>query len=474
METISVKMSVLTDGAFEELKGAMEAVFSETGFVAKNETILEKFEKEGGKVDYESMNVKLSPELLWELIGRAPSSYTVRGVSGDSYEIGTGRQYYGAIVTDPFIADYPSGDMRKPCLDDVIRNTRIVQSRPDVYGASLMNYTVTDVDGPSSKYRAMEAHLLNFAKHIIVLPVSSKSYLEWMEIGRILLPGGKLEGSGLFTIGVPVLSPLTITKDNCEMLLENAKYGFPVMPTICPMAGSTSPYTYSGTLVQSLAESFALLCVTQVLNPGHPFLTAFGASVTDMQTGRDLYYTVADKILWKMAKTEFAKRLGLPISVETGGAMNCRYDMQSGAEGMMMNLTAMMTGADVLAGAGSCLNANGLSPEFILSHYAFLDIAQHLKNGFSLSGLGKDLESIKAQGCGGHFLADDQTLEYLRSPQFFTPKLFDITGETGTGKTMLERAHEEAERIFNDFVSPVPEEIADALREHFDKICAEL
>ena len=474
MNSISMKISTLTDEGFEELKKAVESIMENTGFVVNNQTILGLFEKAGGNVDYEHNKVKLSPELLWGLIAKAPASYTVRGVNGDSYEIGGGKQYYHAIVTDPFIADYPSGEKRRPCLDDVILNTRIMQSKPEVYGASLMNYPVTDISGPSSKYRAMEAFLLNHAKHNVVLPVSYASFKEWLEIIKILSGGRPLKDSGMLSVGIPILSPLTITKDNCDIILESAKNGFPVKPTTCPMAGSTSPYTYAGTLIQSLAESFAILCTVQVINPGSPFLFGFGASVTDMQSGRDMYYTVADKVLWKLPATTFAKRLGLPVGVETGGAMSSRYDMQSGAEGMLMALTAALSGADVLAGPGSCLNANGLSAEFILSHYAFLEIAAHLKKGFSLSGIDRDLESIEKQGSGGHFLTDDQTLEYLRSPEFFSPRLFDISGETGEGMSFLESAHEEAERIGRDFISPAPEEVAGALREYFDKLCGGL
>ena len=39
--------------------------------------------------------------------------------------------------------------------------------------------------------------------------------------------------------------------------------------------------------------------------------------------------------------------------------------MQSGAESMMFMQGAVSSGADVIAGIGSCINANGLSSEMI-------------------------------------------------------------------------------------------------------------
>jgi len=470
MESIQLHMSALTDGGYDAVRKAVESLLAEVGFVVNNQAIRRAFHEAGGHVDEDRKLVKLPAALLWELVQKTPRSYRLSGVNGDIYEVGGGDIYKAAIVTDPFIADYPSGAMRKPRLCDVIRNTRIIQSQADVCQVSLMDYPVEDVSGPASRYRAMEAHLLNHAKPYSVYPTSYESFMEWLEIGHILT-GGLLKASGLFTVAIAVLSPLTLTSGNCDILLKSLQYGFPVIPTTCPMAGSTSPYTFAGTLVQGIAESLIVLCSAQVMRPGNPVLSSFGASVTEMSNGRDLYYTV-DKALWKMSAAAFAKRLGLPFAVEVGGALNCRHDMQSGAEGMLMALTALMSGADVLAGSGSCLNANGVSAEFILSHYAFLDAARHLKMGYSLSDMDRSLNSIREQGCGGNFLMDDVTMERLRDSEFFSSPLFDEAGEAGEGKPMLERAHEEARRIDEGFRSPLPEKVAAALREHFDKVCA--
>ena len=473
MDALCLKMSVLTDENFEGLKKTVERAMQEVGFAINNLTILEAFKKAGAKVDFEKMRVRIAPELLWGLVGLAPGSYRVAGMNGDAYEIGGGSVYKAAIVTDPFIADYPSGNMRKPRLRDVELNTRIIQSQPDVCQVSLMDYPVEDVDGPSSRYRAQEAHLLNHAKHYSVWATSYESFMEWMEVGNIISRGRPLKNSGLFSSAIAVLSPLTLTRDNCDILLESLKHGFPLIPTVCPMAGSTAPYTFAGTLVQGIAENLIVLCSAQLLNPGNPFAFLFSPSVTEMRKGRTLFYTV-DKALWKIAAAEFAKRLGLPVHMETGGALNSRYDMQGGAEGMLMSLSALLSGADILAGSGSCLNAEGLSAEHILTHYSFLAAAEHMKKGYSCAELEKNLDSIREQGPRGNYLGDSLTLELLRNPEFFSHPLFDESGETGGGMPMLERAHEEALRIDKDFVSPVPEDIADGLRSYFGKKCRDL
>jgi len=293
--------------------------------------------------------------------------------------------------------------------------------------------------------------------------------MEWIEICTIINRGRPIKGSGLLSTAAAVLSPLSVNSVNCEIMLEAVKHDMPIIPTTCPMAGSTSPYAPDGTLVQGIAESLIIICTAQVMNPGNPCLFSFGPSVTEMNTGRDLYYTI-DKVLLKIAAIQFAKRLGLPTVAETGGAMNCRCDMQSGAEGMLMALSAAVSGADVLAGAGSCLNANGLSPEFIVMQHAFVETAQFLHNGFDISGIEKSLNSIREQNCGGNFLTDGLTIDNLYDNDFFKNPLFDMAGEIGGGVSMFERANDAARKINENFVSPVPEDIAQNLRMFFELI----
>ena len=115
-----------------------------------------------------------------------------------------------------------------------------------------------------------------------------------------------------------------------------------VIPTVCPMAGTTAPYSSSALLLQANAEAVFMAAMTQVVRSGHPFLYVVGPSVTDMGDGSDLYYTL-DKVLWKRAAVELGRDYGLPTGAECGGAMSCAYDLQSGAEGALFMQAAWQT-----------------------------------------------------------------------------------------------------------------------------------
>ena len=81
-------------------------------------------------------------------------------------------------------------------------------------------------------------------------------------------------------------------------------------------------------------------------------------------------------------------------------------------------LAAQNTGANILAGLGSCYNANGMSSEMMVIQAEWLKAAKYLSRGIRTDYFDEGIESIKEQGPGGNFLMDDLTLKLLRSDEF--------------------------------------------------------
>lgn len=463
-------MRGLSTEQIECLQRATERLLERTGFQVQHPELRRRAARAGAWVDETRGLVKLPAPLLRELIGQVPSQYSIAGITGRRWTVGGTERRGLAIVTDPWIVDSRTGRPRRPCLEDVRRHTRIAQQLEEVVAISLMDYPVSDVEGPHSSLRALEAHLLEHDKHMHVMPISPERFARWLRLAPILTGGGELRGSRLITLGVAVLSPLILTRDNGELLLTACEFDLPVVPTVCPMAGTTSPYSKAGTLLQANAEALFVGALTQIVRPGHPFLYIIGPSRTDMRSGGDLYYTL-DKVLWKMAGGQLGRAYGLPTGAECGGTMTCRYDLQSGAEGMLFMLSAWASGAHLLAGIGSCGNAVSMSAEMMVIQTAWLEAAQFLEAGFDCeSSLG--WESLEQWQPGRHFLDDDLTLRLLRSKEFFASRLFDYESGYREGESMLERARRRIEELVADFRSPVPAEIQENLRRFFHDECA--
>lgn len=459
-------MAVLNQSEVEQIHTAAVKVLATTGVKVQHQGLGRRAARAGAEVNEASGLIRFPGPLLQELIGQAPRSYALGGPGGFRCTVGTGTPQCLAIVTDPWILDYETGGLRHPCLADVRRHTRIAQSLDEVAAVSLMDYPVTDVEDELSNLYALEAHLLNHAKHSYVLAASRASLERYLRIGELLARDETPGGPPLMTAGVAVKSPLTLTEMNGDLLELACEHGLPVVPTVCPMAGTTGPYSKAGILLLAHAENLFMAALTQMVRPGHAFLYAQGPSVTDLRSGEDLYYTM-DKVLWKVAGVQLGAACNLPTTAECGGTMSCRYDPQAGAEGMLFMDAAYSSGADVLAGIGSCCNAVGMSGEHMVLQTAWLAAARYLGQGIRLEGrLG--LESIARVGPGGQFMDDPLTLELLRSDEFYRNGLMPYGGGEAD---MLTRARGRADELASGEASPLPGAAQERLRRFFRDVC---
>lgn len=462
----------LSPDEIENVRRATERLLDRVGFRVAHAGLRGQCRKAGARVDETSETVCLAPDMLRELLGQVPHSYVMTHASGRQTPLGGQARQGTAIVTDPWIVDYATQRPRRPVLDDVRRHTVITQRVAFIESSARMDYPVADVAGPASSLRALETYFLYQDKHLFTFVTSMAQFRQYLEIGSILLDGRDLAGSGLMSVPVAVLTPLVLTEMNADLLLAACRHGFAITPTSCPMAGTTSPYTLAGTLLMGNVENVFVAALSQIVNPGNPFLFTVGPSRADMQSGHDQYYTL-DKVLWKLASVQMGLAYGFPVAAECGGTMTHRYDQQNGAEGMLF-MAAAACGAHSLAGFGSCCNAIGMSAEMMLIQMSWLHAARFLQRGIRFDDGRLGAENIAAVGAGGSYLMDDLTLAHLRDDEFFQDDLFDLGGEQTASLSLLERAHERVEALTADPRSPHPERVQAGLREYFERACAAL
>lgn len=455
-------MEILTTAQIEQIVEGTEEILENVGFIVENEKILKIARKKGADVDETSGRVKFSHKLLRELLSQCPSQYKISDLNGNEYTIGDENRYCLAIVTDPWIIDYETQLPRRPSLEDIRRNTIVGQSIPEVITMSRMDFPVTDFSDKTSSWRALLEHLLHQDKHITFMPGSLQQYIKFKEIAEILKDGLPAE-KNILSVAVAIVSPLKLGDWNAEVLLDACENNIPVFPTICPMAGMTSPYSRIGTLLQVNVENIFMGALSQMLKPGIPYRYTAGSSVMDLRTGYDRYYTL-EKVFEKLFIGQMARRYNLPYGVECGGTMRGCFDGQSGAEGVLFMVVAYKSGAHMLQGIGSCYNAMGMSAEMMVIHTAWLEVAKYLAKGIGFDDFDEAIESIKNAGPGGNFLTDNLTLKNLRSGEFFYNELF---GEA-EGKSMLEKAHSKVEELINNFKSPLKDEMKEKIIRYFN------
>jgi len=463
-------LSVLSDAEVETIHARTLEVFESVGVKIHHAEALAKLAKAGARVSEHTGIAKIPAALVEESIKQAPSVIYETGLNGKAMEVGGDNRYYLSLVLDPFIVDYDQG-LRRPILEDVRRHTIIGESLARVNSLMRMQFPVSDVPEPDSYYKTMEIFLCHHTKHTSIYPTSEDNCREWMDIMEVIADTADLDvnSTPLMSVAMAVTSPLQVHGVNVEIMKMAMERCYPIISTICPMAGTTSPYSVAGTALIANIEALIPVIIAQVYKPGHPVIYAVGPSSTDMKTGRDLYYR-AEKMHFKIIGTQMGKFYRLPLGGEAGGTLTHRADVQNGAESMAYLLAAFAGGQNIIGGLGSLYNANGMSAEQIIMQCGLADMAEYVTRGVDMREAKLALESIRATGPGGNFLTDQLTVDLLRSEEFFTSPYLDLTGEYDhNAPGMYEIAHQTAEDLVHHYKPTIPEKIRTAIRSFFQE-----
>ena len=120
----------------------------------------------------------------------------------------------------------------------------------------------------------MEVFLTHTTKHIVAAPSSGENGREWMDVMAVIADAAGLdvEQTPLMMLGAAVTSPLQMHGPNVEIIKMALERCYPVISTVCPMAGSTA-----------LPCSFVRLACAASANAGSPE-TAVSRSIAAAET----------------------------------------------------------------------------------------------------------------------------------------------------------------------------------------------
>ncbi len=458
-------ISLLNEEAKHRIHEQTLQYLEKRGFRITHQSMLDRLKLAGADADDHTGEVRLPRQLTSELLSLAPKQALMQGINGNILDASGENSYYTSLVLDPFIVDWDEG-VRPPNLSDVKRNVKIGESLDEISILMRMQYPVTDISEPDGLLKTMEVLLTHTAKHISVYPTSIENLLEWLDAEEVIR-GVYTPEAPLMSVAAAVTSPLTIHGVNIEIMEQAIQRNMPVISTVCPMAGTTSPYSIAGTFLQANIEALFPVVLAQLIRPGHPVFYGSGPSVTDMRNGSDLYYR-CEKMLFKVMSGEMGAFYGLPTSGEAGGSLTHRYDMQNGAESMLYLLASHGISQHIIGGFGSMGNANGMSSEQIIMQVGLMHMAQYLTKETDLSDESLSLNSLIRTGPEGNFLTDELTLKNLYHPdEFFTSRYLDLAGEPESSCSMAEIAHQKVQDIEKNYTSPVPDRLTEALKRHF-------
>jgi trimethylamine--corrinoid protein Co-methyltransferase len=377
----------------------------------------------GADCDGDSRMVRFDRGLVREKLAQAPAQLTLRARNRDhDLLIGGNHVAFSSVGGPAFCNDLDRG--RRPGTHaEVCDFLRLVQSLNILHQESGGPFEAMDLPPETRHLDLYLAQMTLLDKNCQAYALGRERTRDCIEMTCLALGVSREElarDPAVMAI-VNTNSPMQLDVPMTEAVVELAQAGQVVCVTPFTLAGSMSPATLAGTLVQQTAEVLAVLTLAQVVKPGAGIIYGSFASNVDMMSGAPALgtpeYTKA-----ALASGQIARRLGLPLRSSNTTSSNC-VDAQAAYESSMSLWGAIMAHANLVYHAGGWLEG-GLTASFekLIVDAEMLQMMAEFLRPIEVNDDELALAAIAEVDPGGHHFGTAHTLARYETA-FYMPML---------------------------------------------------
>jgi trimethylamine--corrinoid protein Co-methyltransferase len=349
-----IKLDVLNQNEIERIHNTTIELLEHVGIKIESKEALDLFEKNGATVDKKAKFVYIPEFLIKRSLMKVPKSFSLFGPDGShKVDVSISSSAFATMGAAVNIYD-PSRKklIRKTNLKDGIDHIRVVNELEHI------NCSHVDVWPHDIPFTEIHYHTIyNWAK-FSYKPYGMSCYgriasQDMMNMLSIIVDGEENLRNEPRLIGIfNPLSPLTLPQLLVNGLFIFANYNQPLLISAAASAGSTSPVTLAGTLVQANMEVLSSIVLTQLINPGTPVLYGSTNTILDPLSGNVAYGSIEFSII-TIASAQLAHFYKIP-SKGSGSLTDSKcFDIQNGFERFFTLYTAMAAGHNYITCAGT-------------------------------------------------------------------------------------------------------------------------
>jgi trimethylamine--corrinoid protein Co-methyltransferase len=402
-----------------------------------------------GMTEADDQVIRFDPDLLLELIAKAPSEFTLRSrnrtrdlrIGGNNVALGTagGTPNFSSLQNPRHPGTQADFDniMRVAQSFDVIHMAGVPVEPQDIpanlrhYGTVRSAITLTDkISGVFFRGRQVVAD--GFEMLRIAHGLSHEDFIQ----------------TPLCMTVANSNSPLQLDHLMCAGIIDAARAGQMMILTPFTLAGAMAPVTIPGALVMQNAEALSGLALSQIIRPGAPVCYGSFTSNVDMKTGAPAFGT-PEYVRAAFASGQLARRYGLPLR-SSGPTASNTPDAQAAYESQMSLWGALMGGANIVMHAAGWLEGGLVfSAEKMILDIEVLQMFAELFKPLVVNDATLGLEAIRDVGHGGHFFGTQHTLDRFETA-FYSPLVSDWSNFENWAERGSVDATTRASRIFNE------------------------
>lgn len=437
-------IEVLSEDQVEAIHQASLKVLANAGIKVLGADARGFYREAGADIDEGEMIVRFAPELIEELLAKAPANFAIEARNPErSLEMGGNNIHFSSVNGPSFVNDLEKG-RRAGNFEEFCDFIRLTQALDILHMAGGAPFEPLDLPVPS---RHLDRAMASLTLSDKIFPISllgarrAKDVMEMVAISR----GLKLEDlkdRPMVYGGVNTNSPRQIDGPMGEGLIAMAEMGQPVVVTPFTLLGAMAPATLAGALTLQNAEALAGIALTQAVRPGAPVVYGGFTSNVDMKSGAPAFGT-PEYAKACQATGQLTRRHSVPYRSSGTNASNC-VDAQAAYESEMSLWGAVMGHANIINHAGGWLEG-GLSASFekLIVDAEMLQMMACYLDPIAVDSDALALEAIGEVQPGGHFFGATHTLARYENA-FYEPLVSDWrnfeTWSDDGAKTATERA----------------------------------
>ena len=454
-------------------EGAMR-ILEEIGVDFLNAEALEILREAGCTID--GQNVRMGRDFVMEMIGKAPSTFTLTPRNPDrQITVGGRNLLFGNVSSPPNYWDMELGK-KVPGTREMCRNLlKLTQYFNCIHFAGGYPVEPVDLHASVRHLDVLYDKLTLGDKVVHAYSLGRERVEDVMEMVRIA--GGwsheEFDATPRMYTNINSTSPLKHDEPMIDGWLRCARRGQGCIVTPFTLAGAMAPVTMAGAVAQSIAEGLCAIALAQYVNPGAPCAIGTFTSNVDMKSGAPAFGTPEYMRATQMTG-QLARFYGLPMRSSGVCAANV-------PDGQAMWETSNSLWAAVQSGTNMVYHAAGwLEGGLIASPEKFImdcEVLQHIQRYVDpvVTATGPDeiaFDAIKEVGNDGHFFGIQHTQDRYTTA-FYQPFLSDwknYEGWEAAGAVWTpERAHTLFKQIIGEFEAPALDE---SIREELEAFVA--
>lgn len=471
------RLKVLSDEQIYRIHQAALELLWNIGVLVKSPSARDLLRHAGAVVDEETMICKIPGCIVEEAVRRAPSAFTVYARNPEKkVHVSTRSLHYQPMIGRINCYDSKTRQPHPTTLQDVGHLMKLADYLP-CYHLLHSGAIMPQIDKVPIRSTHVYGYLESVRNSSKPIKTTSREKIMAEDCLRMVavIAGGEEElrrRPYTFTTDNPV-APLHHDRDQMEGALEFARYGQPIDVTSEPQAGATAPVTLAGLLATQTADVISAITIIQLANPGNPVWYGTCGSIMDMRVGRIAIGAVEMGMI-NVASAQIAHYYDIPCRGTASATDSKLLDFQAGYEKTLTVTMAALGGVNMIFYPGTMEGAMTISKESLVIDNEIAEGLYRVLEGVNVNEATLAIGVTDKVGPGGHYLKQRHTMKFLKQ-EHFLPLLADRRTrdkwEEAGGKSMVEKAHEEVERILSEHqVDPLPSKMEAELEEILQEV----